>query len=63
MLDLLLDDLVLDAEDEVLERAGDEIVGVEDLFEGVGELFIEPEEVDHFDLRVLAESINKDGFW
>lgn len=35
-MDLLLEDLVLDAEDEVLERTGDKVVGVEDLFEGVG---------------------------
>lgn len=35
-MDLLLDDLVLDAEDEVLERAGDQVVRVEYLLEGVG---------------------------
>lgn len=62
-MDLLLNDLVLDAEDEVLERAGDEVIGIEDLFEGVGELLVEPEEVDHLDLGVLAESVNEDGFW
>lgn len=35
-MDLLLEDLVLDAEDEVLERTRDKVVGVEDLLEGVG---------------------------
>lgn len=30
-MDLLLDDLVLDAEDEVLERTGDQVVRVEHL--------------------------------
>ena len=46
-MDLLLEDLVLDAEDEVLERTGDHVVGAEQLVYGVYELIVVLEQVGH----------------
>lgn len=45
MLDLLAQDLLLEGEDEVLQRAGNHVVGAEELVYGVDELVVVLEQV------------------
>jgi len=52
---------VLEAEDEVFEGAGDEVVGVKYLLESVGELSVVLQHVRHLLLNLRINSLGKYG--
>ncbi len=53
---------VLNDEDEVLQRAGNQIVGVEYLPEGIGELLIVLQKVKDLNFGILSQTLDKYGF-
>lgn len=59
--DLLLAYLFLQSHDEVLDGAGNEVVGAHYLLEGLGEPPVELEEVEYFFLGGLAHFVDEHG--
>ena len=54
-------DFLFQTDDEVFDGAGDEVVGAEDLLEGVGELAVEFEQVEDFLLGGDAHFLEEKG--
>ena len=51
--------LILDDEDEVLQGAGDQVVGVEYLPEGIGELLVIFQKIKYLNFGILAQTLYK----